>query len=159
MYEVVAAAGEDFGLPPDEGAGFLEWKLEDDEDIFSQPKSGSDAGEASLLPKGGREKRMAQLDHASRNPLLPQLQFDRESASRVYISPKQASVTDIGNFLASLELSDYVIPFQEHEIDGDALLEVSQQQLFDEVRAEQCSHYSLMPQPFADLELLWRRWV
>lgn len=142
VYEIVEAGGSEFGLPADEGAGFLEWRLEDDEDIFSEPKKQT---ERNLLPKSGREKRIAQLDHAARNPLLPQLNFDRESAASVYSAPREASVTDIGNFLASLELSDYVIPFQEHEIDGDALLELTQEQLFTEVGLNDLE----------DLALLW----
>lgn len=142
VYELVQAGGSEFGLPADEGAGFLEWRLDDDEDIFSAPKQ---QPERDLLPKSGREKRIAQLDHESRNPLLPQLNFDRESAASVYSAPREATVADIGNFLASLELSDYVIPFQEHEIDGDALLEVTQEQLFTEVGLNDLE----------DLALLW----
>ena len=142
VYEIVEAGGSEFGLPADQGAGFLEWRLEDDEDIFSEPKK---QPEKDLLPKSGREKRIAQLDHEARNPLLPQLNFDRESAASVYSAPREASVGDIGNFLASLELSDYVIPFQEHEIDGDALLELTQEQLFSEVGLNDLE----------DLALLW----
>jgi len=142
VYDIVEAAGSEFGLPADEGAGFLEWRLDDDEDIFSAPKQNA---EQDRLPKSGREKRIAQLDHAARNPLLPQLNFDRESAASVYSAPREASVGDIGNFLASLELSDYVIPFQEHEIDGDALLELTQEQLFTEVGLNDLE----------DLALLW----
>lgn len=144
VYEIMDAGGSEFGLPADEGAGFLEWRLEDDEDIFSEPKQQL-AERKNLLPKSGREKRIAQLDHAARNPLLPQLNFDRESAAGVYSAPREASVADIGNFLASLELSDYVIPFQEHEIDGAALLELTQEQLFTEVGLNDLE----------DLALLW----
>ena len=142
MYDIVGAGGSEFGLPVDEGVGFLDWRLEDDEDIFSAPNK---QPEKDLLPKSGREKRIAQLDHEARNPLLPQLNFDRESAASVYSAPREASVGDIGNFLASLELSDYVIPFHEHEIDGDTLLDLTQEQLFSEVGLNDLE----------DLALLW----
>ena len=131
VYEIVDAAGVEFGLPADDGARFLEWRLDDD-DIFAAPKKGKES-ETDLLPKGGRDKRIAQLDRESRNPLLPQLQFDKESAASVYSDPRGASTKDVGNFLASLALSDYVIPFADHEIDGDALIDLTQEQLFTEV--------------------------
>lgn len=47
-----------------------------------------------------------------------------------YTSPATANVADVANWLAANELSDYVIPFQEHEIDGQALLGLSQRQLY-----------------------------
>ena len=149
VYAIVQSAGAEFGLPTDDGASFLNWKLEEDEDVFSSHTKGSDLD--SILPKGGRDKRIAQLDHELRNPLLPTLQFDRQSAGRVYMQPQSATVSDIANWLASLELSDYIIPFQEHEIDGPALLGLSQRQLFDEVGVNDMEDLSLL---WAEIELL-----
>ena len=127
VYDALQSANDVFGLPDDD-AGFLSWKLEDEEDVFTAVPTAH--GNNALVPATKPRRRNG--SNEADNPLL-RPEFDEESAMRVIDGTRDASADDVSQWLAAIGLADYAVLFLEHDIDGSSILDLTQSQIFSEI--------------------------